>query len=268
MVDEEGHAEEKDPDVDPVLKELAARNKVVLAGNPCCPGCGCLLGLKLALQSLDGYALVLSQGCIGLLPNFQPRVPMVRLGMNAAGVATGLARSLPAPILVYAGDGMTRMHFQTVAACAERNERMLYLCYNNLGYCNAGSNFVSSFASSLNAHYAATASIANVEDYVRKLRKAAQMTGFRFLEVLCPCPASSGFDASNTIEVARVAVESGFWPLYEVQNRRIEVTYKPSRLETIDRFFSMQQHFVAMKPKEKETIKNWVAGNWKMLRWV
>ncbi len=263
MEEDEEVVEEKETEADPLIMELAARNKVVLSGNPCCPGCGCILALKLALQVLDMRMLVLSQGCIGLITKYPPAAATVRAGMNAAAVAAGISRSLKEPVLVYAGDGSTRMNLSSIFSCAERDENILYVCYNNLGYCNIGSNFVAGFAASVNAKYSATASVSHLEDYIRKLKKASQISGFRFLEVLCPCPVSSGFDASNTIEVARVGVESGFWPLYEVQNRRIEATYKPSRLETVDRFFGMQS-----AKYDKDIVMGWVNSNWKMLKWV
>ena len=259
-------AEEQPFVVDPLIAELAAKNKVVLSGNPCCPGCGCLLGLKLALQALDIRVLVLSRGCMGLLTDYPPSVTTVRLSANAVAVAGAIARS-HAPVLVYAGDGATRLYLASVAAAAARNDNVLYICYNNLGSCATGMPGVGTAAPSVNAAYAATAAVSHPEDYLRKLRKAAQTPGFRFIEVLTPCPRA-GFNAANTIEVSRAGVESGFWPLYEVQSKRIEVTYKPPRRETVERFIEMQERLAGLTPQEKQKIIDWVKEGWKMVKWA
>lgn len=244
---------------DQVILDLAAKNRVVLSGNPCCPGCGCLLGLKLALQALPRPVLVVPHGCMAHLASFQPRVPVVVAGMNPAAVAAGLARSVP-NVLVYAGDGMTRLHLESVLAAAERNDPVLYICYNNLGYCTLDAPFFSSFAP-LMPSYAATASVSHPEDYLKKLQRAAALQGFRYLEVLTPCPQLWRFDASNTIEVARIGVESGLWPLYHVEGKRFDVTYKPSRHEPPERFFDLQA-----RPFPRQRMLEWSAQLWKILK--
>lgn len=236
--------QEEEIQIEPELAALAQKNKIVMTSNPICSGCGSLLGLKIALQAIDNHILVVSSGEAALLGGYKSlTIPFVHGGLNAAAVASGIARS-GAKVLVYAGDGATGIHMSSVVAAARRKDNILYVCYNNGGYNNiysAGNVFSS--AKSIDASYSATASVSNLKDYIAKLKKASAMSGFRFIEVLAPCPAGWGFDSSNTVEVARQAVDTASWLLYEIVDDKLEITSRPSKISAVERYIESSRVF-------------------------
>jgi len=236
-----------------------------------CPGCGEQIGLKISLQVLGKCVLVNSDGSMALLakyPKTSFNVPYVNCGLNAAATASALSRYSSNVILVYAGDAATLMHLDSLIAAAYHGDNFIYVCYNNKGFGSVDHSYrqEKSIASSIALHavYTATASIAYPEDFVTKLRKAAALQGVKFIEILTPCPATWKFDPSITIEVARLAVESGVWPLYEVENKKVVLTKRPSRLEPIDRYLSLQKRF-SFTDEEKNVIQETAKRNYKLL---
>lgn len=235
---------------------LAKKNKLVMSGNPACPGCGSVLALKIALQVLDNHVLVLSSGEVsGMIryPASYISSPVVH-AHNAAAAARAISTDYP--VMVYAGDGSTAEHLASVLRAAKNNENMLYICYNNSGCSSLGFSAEKRFARSIPASYAATAAVSHMEDYVKKLKKASQMSGFRFIEVLTPCPQLWKFDPSNTIEISRIAIETAYWLLYEIVDEKLEITSRPQKIEPVERFIQMQKRFFSSNVIEnlKETI--------------
>ncbi len=241
--------EESNIEISPAIKELAEGNKIVHTGNRASPGCGSVLGLKVALQVADKCVLVGSYGCASLL---NLKVPAI-YSPDAIALARGIEKSARKSIvIVYSGDGSLEMHKESLFAAARRNENVLCICYNNQGNCNMHGSpkqrFIARSVLPYNPAYAATASLSHMDDYIRKLRKAVPMHGFRFIELLCPCPAFWGFDASNTVEVARLAVESGFWPLYEAENKTVTIN-TAGKLQ-LEKFLEAQNRYKNF-PEEK-----------------
>jgi pyruvate ferredoxin oxidoreductase beta subunit len=243
-------------------------SKNVFVGSSACQGCGALLGLKIALQALDNCIVVNSTGCVSFTGR-HVKVPFINAGTNAAAVARGLCAAMSeendknkANILVYAGDNATRMNLQSLMLL---KENITYICYNKCGF-SGSERVLDTIAKHLacSAKYVATASIAFPDDFVNKLRKSQAISGFRFIELLAPCPVEWGFDASNTIEISRLAVETGFWPLYEVENGSVSVTKRPSRLESVERFFELQKGF-RLSVDNIKAIQEEINHRWKML---
>ncbi|MBI2578390.1 MAG: hypothetical protein HYW26_01635 [Candidatus Aenigmarchaeota archaeon] len=243
-----------------------------------CPGCGEQLGLKIALQALGRCILVNSNGSVSLLAKY-PRtsfnVPFVNCGMNAAAAASAIARAQnrpevknPEKVVVYAGDAATSMHLGDVIAAADRGDNVIYICYNNKGSgsVNHASRVEKSITKSvaLSCAYAATASMAFPDDYAAKLAKSAAMSGFKFIEVLTPCPVSWSFDPSITVEVARLAVETGVWPVFEVENKKVSLTRRPLRLEPVEKYISLQKRF-SFSEEEMTAVQEAVKKNYRML---
>lgn len=217
-----------------------------------CPGCGVVLAAKLLLQTVDDIILVNSTGSI---TPFLKSTPFVHAGLNAISIAKGLAHSFErtekkpkardakassgSKVVVFAGDGATALHLASLLAA---KEDILYICANDYGYTSIDHYLGKSFAPLLTGTtYTATACVAHPEDYVAKLKKAAGMSGFRFIEVLCPCPVAWQYEPSNTMEVGRVAVETGIFPLYEIERGTVNLTKRPNRLEPVERFGQVQK---------------------------
>lgn len=255
--------EEKKLFVDPVIKEVADKPRVLL-GNPLAPGCGSLLAFKLALQVLDDCIVVNSSGCITLLTDQKGSYlskPMLHWE-NAASAASGICRAIKnekkAPlVLAFSGDLASLQNIESILAAAKRNENMIYICCNNQGGCSINTEpREKSIASLLNKTdaYVATACVAYPDDYIKKLKKAKQLQGFRLIEVLCPCPAYWGFDPSHTVEVGRTAVDTGFWPLYEIENKKMKTTMQPSK-QPVSRYTESQKRYRNITEEKMKELK-------------
>lgn len=246
------------------MEDAITLSKEVMTGSTACPGCGALLGLKLALQAVPDAILVNSTGCMTLSAKYI-KTPLVHTGFNAAGMAKGIASVSDNKVLVYSGDGNTRAALQSLLAM--KHENIIYICYNNSGFSNFGhttrdESIARMFA--FNASYLATASVSYPEDFVKKLRKAQTIPGFKFIELMTPCPANWRFDSSYTIEIGRLAVETGIWPLWEMENSIVNLTKRPLRLEPVERYIELQGRF--SMPKEKiQAYQEFVNKRWKML---
>ena len=225
-------------------------------GSTNCGGCGMSVGLTMLGRALAGerYSLVIPACCgivtAGAFPTTSYNVPVVASTFASApafasGVAavSGLNREPGAPpehVICWAGDGGTYdIGMATLSAAAERNENLLYFCYDNEIYGNTGGQRSSATPATarttttprgkgegkkdiigiLAAHripYAATLSIAHPEDFRAKVRRALEIEGFRFFLIHAPCPTGWKTEPAESVELVRLAVRSGVFPLYEV----------------------------------------------------
>ncbi|MCD6558076.1 MAG: pyruvate synthase subunit beta [Candidatus Aenigmarchaeota archaeon] len=262
-----------------------------------CRGCGALIGLKLALKIMEKNTIVVSSfGCMTLLATYPQtvlKVPFIHVPSNPVAAASGIYHSLRSAgkedinVLCYIGDGATYdSGLQSLSAAAVRKDNLMYICYNNQSYTGSYTSSATPYGAktatspkgyqyfrkslakimaSHNLHYVATASVAYPIDFVRKLQKALSFPGVKFIDLLTPCPVGWGFDPSNTIEVARMAVQTGAWPLYEIENKKFSLTVAPTRLEPVERYFIMQKRFSSLNKNEKERIQEHIEKEWKCL---
>jgi pyruvate ferredoxin oxidoreductase beta subunit/2-oxoisovalerate ferredoxin oxidoreductase beta subunit len=212
---------------------------------------------------------------------------------SAAAVGTGVSRvrrlnGETTPTVCWAGDGGTYdIGMATLSAAAERNEDVLYVCYDNEIYGNTGGQRSSAtrpgaktsttqegklepkkdIMSIMAAHrvpYAATLSLGHREDYLRKLKTARQMSGFRFLLLLSPCPAGWKSEPAEGIDLVRKAVTSGLFPLYEVfGGRRYRINARPDGTGLED-YVSRQGRFKS-KALDIEALRSEIAEQWAYL---
>ena len=223
-------------------------------GNTNCGGCGMSTGLTMLGRALeaagDSCTLVIPACCgivtAGAYPTTSYGVPVIATTFaSAAATASGVAaiRDLngePGQVICWAGDGGTYdIGLATLSAAAERNENLIYICYDNEIYGNTGGQRSSAtpagartsttpfgkaegkkdIMSIMTAHripYAATLSVAHPEDVARKIETALSMKGFRFLLMHSPCPTGWKSEPEDSIELVRIAVASGLFPVYEV----------------------------------------------------
>jgi pyruvate ferredoxin oxidoreductase beta subunit/2-oxoisovalerate ferredoxin oxidoreductase beta subunit len=210
------------------------------------------LGLRWLEEALGGeMPLMVIPACCGIVtagafPTTAYGAPTAASTFaSAPAVATGVAavnelNGETAPVICWAGDGGTYdIGIATLSAAAERNENILYFCYDNEIYGNTGGQrssatpegVVTSTTASgkaerkkdimaiMAAHripYAATLSVAHREDFLRKIRRAREMRGFRFLLMLSPCPTGWKSEPDRSVDLIRQAVHCGLFPLYEV----------------------------------------------------
>ncbi len=275
--------------------------ELVVGGASLCAGCPADLGLKLALKALGKNTIVVnSSGCMTLFvtyPYMPLKVPWLHLAIENAGAAVGgITAALKQlgkkgiNILCYVGDGATYdIGFQSLSAAAERGERFVYVCYNNQSFSNTGVQMSSStpflthttttpegnpfmrkpMVKIMAAHgipYAATACVSHPLDFIKKVQKAAKANGPTFIDLLCPCPTGWGFEHSNTIEVGKLAVASGAWPLYEIDKGRFSLSLAPAKLEPIENYLKTQRRFHHIRPEQAMEIENRIEREWSLLR--
>jgi len=250
-------------------------------GNSNCGGCGMSNALQLLGRAIEERPVQLVvPACCGAV--MAGSFPYATLGAptvlstfaSAAAVATGLSRVArlngeTTRVVCFAGDGGTYdIGMATISAAAERNEDVLYVCYDNEVYGNTGgqrSSATPAGASTtstprgklepkkdilgiLAAHripYAASVSLAHAEDGLRKMRQALDMAGFRFLHVLSPCPTGWKSEPALGLELVRLAVRSGLYPILEIHDGgRLRINVEPDFSdEALELYLSLQRRF-------------------------
>jgi|SRR5690554_98203 len=186
--------------------------------------------------------------------------------------------------IAFGGDGGTYdIGLQSLSGAMERGHRMLYVCYDNNAYMNTG--IQRSSATPMGAHtstspagkkipgkkqyrkdltaimvahnipYAAQTSVSHWNDLSTKVQKALAVDGPSFINVISPCRLGWGFNPEDTIQIARDAVDSCFWPLYEVENGVYKLTYKPKEKKPIIDWLKKQARFRHLfKPGNEELL--------------
>lgn len=229
---------------------------------------------------------------------------------NAAATASGIEAAIRAlkrkglleqdfNIVVFAGDGGTYdIGLQSLSGALERGHKFVYVCLDNEAYMNTGIQRSSAtpkyawttttpvgkvqpgkkepkkdlamFAAAHNVPYIATASPSNFMDLIRKAEKAFAAEGPAVLNVLAPCPRGWRYPTEMGIKIARLAVETGIWPLYEVENGKYRFTYRPRELKPVEEWLKLQGRFRHLfKPGNEhliDDIKNFVNYKLKMLQ--
>ena len=267
-------------------------------GHLACAGCGAAIAMKIASSVLPSDSrVVIPAGCwsiiLGRYPLASLNLPAIHTPFAfASAFATGIRAALDAkgqaetPVIAWAGDGATYdIGFGLLSAAAERRENILYICYDNEGYMNTGAQkssatpyqaetpttpegketFKKDIFSIMVAHevaYAATASIAFPEDMRKKIQKALDKVGFKFILIHSPCPTGWGMDPRYTVKASRLAVETGLFPLVEWDEGGLKVSYQPS-FTAVEEYMKLQARFSHSPPellrRQVERIWNRIA---------
>jgi pyruvate/2-oxoacid:ferredoxin oxidoreductase beta subunit len=193
-------------------------------------------------------------------------------------------------VMGIAGDGGTAdIGFQALSGAAERNEDILYVMYDNEAYMNTGiqrsgstpfgawttttpvgkvkagkSNFKKDMPQIMMAHnvpYVATASIGHIQDFINKFEKAKEIKGFRYIQVFTPCPTGWRHDTSKTIEICKLAVDTGMWTLYESENGKVTINRKP-KMTPVQEYLKLQGRFRHMTEADIKKLQDWVNKKW------
>ena len=276
--------------------------EVVWPGNPACQGCaGSLVG-RLVYKALGRNSVRVE--IASCAPGFMNiRVPSFYgpAFEGAAAFLTGLSRGYKligredVVIAGLIGDGGTvDIGFQGLSAAAERNENIFWFTYDNEAYMNTGGQRSGAtpahaqtsttpiaklsqgkveekknvpFILALhNVPYVATASVAYPEDLTAKILYGKGIHGFRYLHINAPCPTGWNYDPKDTIKIARLSVDSGLWPLYEIlDGRRLRLTYKPKELKPVAEALNLQGRFRHLTDETINIIQTKTKENWERL---
>ncbi len=248
-------------------------------GNTNCGGCGMSMALTLLGRALgdETCSLVIPACCgivtAGAFPTTAYAAPVLASTFAASpAFASGVSavaelNDESGHVICWAGDGGTYdIGMASLSAAAERNENILYFCYDNEIYGNTGGQRSSAtpgtarttttplgkrerkkdivgIVATHRVPYAATLSIAHPEDFLRKVRTALDMHGFRFMLIHSPCPTGWKSEPAESIELVDLAVRSGIFPLYEVfDGIRYRVNAEPDGTDPSE-YFRRQKRF-------------------------
>jgi pyruvate ferredoxin oxidoreductase beta subunit/2-oxoisovalerate ferredoxin oxidoreductase beta subunit len=272
-------------------------NPLLRPGNTNCAGCGMSLGLRWLEEALDGEKpfLVIPASCgivtAGAFPTTAYGAPAVASTFaSAAAIASGLAAVLSLngdddPVVCWTGDGGTYdIGMATLSGAAERNEDILYVCYDNEIYGNTGGQRSSAtpegvvtstttrgkaerkkdIMAIMAAHripYAATLSLAHRDDFLRKVRTARKMPGFRFLLMLSPCPTGWKSEPEESVELIRLAVGCGLFPVYEVLDGvRYQINVRPDGT-SVGQYLALQRRYTSAAA-DPQRLRDHIAAQW------
>jgi len=304
---EEMEGKEAEPS-DILLTEQYDERELFYSGHSACQGCGLALGLRQVVKTLGKKTVgVIPAGCssiiAGAFPHSALRIPYCHVnfatgGSSAAGIAAAvkaLKKSEIESVLVWAGDGATYdIGMGSLSGAAERGDDMIYVCANNEAYMNTGIQRSSAtptcawstttplpqpkqeskkpMVEIMAAHripYAATASIAFPEDLEMKLKKAKSIKGgVKYIDLLAPCPTGWRFPPHLTVKLARLAVLTGIFPLFEIINGEEYIVNKPdidTALLPIGEYIQWQGRFAHVNEDDMDAIQKNVNREWRRL---
>jgi pyruvate ferredoxin oxidoreductase beta subunit len=259
------------------------RHNVLTSGHRACSGCGEAMAARMVADLIGPEAIyVNATGCLQVFTTHNQQSSWQAPWMhsvfgNAAAVAAGVEAALRArgeetPVVVQAGDGGTfDIGLQCLSGMIERGHDVLFVCYDNEAYMNTGVQRSSStphavrtttsppgrisegkhhlkkdLISIVAAHrmpYAATATVAYFPDLKAKVDKAMGIKGPRFLHVLSPCPLGWDHDAALSVTVARLAVETGLFPLVELEYGAVTGVMRLARQRPVEEYLKLQGRF-------------------------
>jgi pyruvate ferredoxin oxidoreductase beta subunit len=226
----------------------------VIPGSAACPGCPATMALRMAFKALGKNSMMVVPACCtsvieSLYPHTSFDIPVMNIAFEAAAAgASGVEAALRVQgkkdtnVIAWAGDGGTYdIGLQALSGALERRTNFIYICYNNQIYSNTGiqrsgatpyaawttttvggkTEFRKEMGEIIQAHhipYSAQTCVSYPDDLYMKLRKAKDIKGPKYIEILAPCPPGWRFSMEKTVDMGIMAVETGAWSLFEVEN--------------------------------------------------
>jgi pyruvate ferredoxin oxidoreductase beta subunit len=267
--------------------------ELISQGHSMCAGCGIAMAMnQIAKACPENVVVSCATSCLEVTTTVYPltawNVPWIHAAFECApAVASGIeaaAKKLgkDMKVISIAGDGGSYdIGLQALSGMLERGHKVTHICVDNEGYSNTGcqrssatpfgawttttptgrkmsgkKEFSKPLAEIAAAHripYAATASVAYPEDLQMKLKKALEMQP-SFLLIQTPCPPSWKTDSSQSVKAAGLAVQSGMWVLYEIENGKLKISMKPKRAP-VNQYFEMQGRFKHLSSEDVAEIQ-------------
>ena len=289
-------------ETDHTVQARMDRTNSLNSGHRACQGCGEALGARYALDAVmratqNRLVAVNATGCLEVFSSPYPesawQIPWIHsLFGNAPAVASGVAAALRAKgktdirVVAQGGDGATvDIGFGCLSGMFERNDDVLYVCYDNEAYMNTGvqrsgatparawtnttqavgnepgnpmgvGKNLPRIAMAHGIPFVATASVADLHDLETKVTKAMSMRGARYIHIHVPCPLGWKSDPALTIKVARLAVESGLFPLFEAEAGLVTDRTPIRKKIPVEQYLSLQGRFNHLfNPQDEQALE-------------
>ena len=273
------------------------------SGHLACQGCAAANAMRYALKALGPKTILVMPACCwavidGPFPHSAVKVPVFHTAFEtAASTASGIRAGLAmkgddeTTVLAWAGDGGTfDIGLQALSGAAERNDDIIFACYDNEAYMNTGIQRSSATPKGawttttpfghteehpkkrildiMAAHripYMATTTVAYPEDVIEKFRKAKEIRGMKFIHIFAPCPTGWKSPPEMSIELARLAAQTRMFPLVEVFGGREYHVRTDLPVKPVSEYLKMQGRFGRLTDEQIAVIQSQVDDEWNEL---
>lgn len=281
----------------------------IYPGTRACAGCSMALIYRIALKALGPKTIItVPASCLTVLHGMQGfcttkvsvlHTPFATTGASASGIVAsledkGLADDVN--VVAFAGDGGTvDIGIQSLSGAVERGTNFIFACYDNEAYMNTGVQrsgstppgafstttpngkvgYKKNMAKIMEAHgipYVATAISSYPLDIYNKFMNAQSVYGPKYIHILAPCPPGWGYDPKDSIEIGRLAVQTGFWPLYEVINGKFILSkdskrfLDPTKRKPIEEYLKIQKRFRTISDSQIENYRQYIRDQWEEIK--
>ncbi|MCF8053776.1 MAG: pyruvate synthase subunit beta [Deltaproteobacteria bacterium] len=281
----------------------------MLPGQRACQGCGLSLSFRYILKALrEDTIYTIPASCLtvlcGLYPTTAVRVPILNCTFpSTAASASGLVAGLRAlnreetTVVAIAGDGGTLdIGIQALSGAVERETDFIFVCYDNEGYMNTGTQRSSAtpigatttttplltkqqhkkdmvrIMAAQDVPYISVSSPSYPLDLYDKFVKAKRIGGSRYMQIAVPCPPGWGYHSKDTVRMGKIAVEAGIVVLCEIEEGKFKFTGRSKviaergKRTTVNQYLEKQQRFRRMSTEQKEQFQQWVDTRWEEYR--
>lgn len=277
--------------------------EMMTSGHLACQGCGATQAMRFALKALGPKTVLVMPACCwsvidGPFPHSSLKVPLFHTAFEtAASTASGVKAGLEmrgdteTTVMAWAGDGGTfDIGLQALSGAAERNEDIIYTCYDNEAYMNTGIQRSSAtpygawttttpiphqkehpkkrLLEIIAAHhipYIATSTVAYPDDIIRKYRIAKDVRGARFMHIFAPCPTGWKSAPEKGVLLARLAVETRIFPMLEIRDGVHFTINKEFEEKPVEEYLKLQGRFAHLKDDDIARIQAEVDTYWNYL---
>jgi len=278
------------------------KEELFVSGHTACAGCGAAIAIREVMKALGPDCIIVNAtGCSEIFTSKYPEsawnVPYIHANFeNAAPVAAGIAKALEVKgndhtvVACIAGDGATYdIGWGPLSGSLERNDNVLYICYDNEAYSNTGvqrsgatpfgawtttsqvgnkikgkTEWKKPIADIVAAHsipYVGVSSMAYPFDVEMKVKKAAGMKGARFILIHSTCTTGWRHKPELTVKIARLAVETGLWKVYEIEDGKEKVNIQP-KFTPVEEYFKLQGRFKHLTGNDIAFIQKRINEEW------
>lgn len=292
--------------------------ELLAPGTRTCAGCGAATAIRMVLRAIQkevgkNFIVCNATGCIEVSTSPYPetswRIPWIHVAFdNLSAVASGInaayeyisemennrGNKIDKPAVIgLGGDGATfDIGFGALSGMFQRNDDVLYICYDNEAYMNTGgqqSGATPKFTRTTTtptgkvipgnlqrkknlveiaaAHniYAASTTIYNFRDLENKVRKAIRMKGAKYIQIFASCPAGWGVPDKDAIKITKLAVETGAYRVFEIENGKFNLNYKPAKRKKIAEYLKIQERYEHLTQQQIDEIQAEIDKEWEKL---